>query len=462
MKKILFIFICFGVFFPISSYAGYNRGGDILVQTDVARFKASKGYSYIEVYLEYPRDKFKRKIIDKKLEAQIEVRVNIIMGDSLVSSKSWQMADRIDTAQTVGATEQVFDQYTTFLKKGEYKLKVMVRDQIGKIAGWAERDFVVSPFPEKQLSFSDIQFSYKIIPSKKKSKFVKNSFYIFPNPGSIYGNKANMLYYYSEIYNLAPLQAGIDSTYQVDVTVQDLKGNLIIRLPAKIKKRQGASLVEMGQINVAALNSGVYRLVIDAIDRAVQDTAIQTRNFMIYGGEHLASTAKSDNKKQQSNAIEFSGMSEKKLDEMFDKCRYIATKDEKKVYKKLKLDSKRKFMTNFWRSRDTDKSTPVNEYMLNYFQRIAISNARFHSGQKDGWRTHCGRVYIMYGEPDEIERFPSSIGRKPYEIWYYHSLEGGVQFVFVDISGFGEYQLVHSTSRNEIQDYDWMQRWLNQ
>jgi hypothetical protein len=73
----------------------------------------------------------------------------------------------------------------------------------------------------------------------------------------------------------------------------------------------------------------------------------------------------------------------------------------------------------------------------------------------DGWRSDRGRVYILYAEPDEIERFPSSENAKPYEIWYYHQIEGSVQFIFVDRTGFGNYRLVHSTKRGELQDEEW-------
>jgi hypothetical protein len=66
---------------------------------------------------------------------------------------------------------------------------------------------------------------------------------------------------------------------------------------------------------------------------------------------------------------------------------------------------------------------------------------------------------ILYAEPDEIERFPSSTSEKPYEIWHYYSIENGVEFIFVDRSAFGDYILVHSTKRGELRDDQW-QRYL--
>ena len=77
---------------------------------------------------------------------------------------------------------------------------------------------------------------------------------------------------------------------------------------------------------------------------------------------------------------------------------------------------------------------------------------------KEGWQTDRGRVYMIYGEPSEIERFPNETNTKPYEIWHYNEIEGGVVFIFGDITGFNDYQLLHSTKRGEIRDDYWMRR----
>jgi hypothetical protein len=89
---------------------------------------------------------------------------------------------------------------------------------------------------------------------------------------------------------------------------------------------------------------------------------------------------------------------------------------------------------------------------------MKLANASYSNYFKEGWQTDRGRVLLMYGRPDEIERNPSVLDVNPYEIWYYYSLEGGCEFVFGDLSGHGEYELLHSTYRNEIQDINWRSR----
>ena len=65
---------------------------------------------------------------------------------------------------------------------------------------------------------------------------------------------------------------------------------------------------------------------------------------------------------------------------------------------------------------------------------------------------------MIYGKPDEIERFPSSMDTSPYEIWQYYGLDGGSFFVFADLSGHGSFELLHSDYRHEIKDPNWQQR----
>jgi len=74
---------------------------------------------------------------------------------------------------------------------------------------------------------------------------------------------------------------------------------------------------------------------------------------------------------------------------------------------------------------------------------------------REGYRTDRGRVYIMYGPPDDNERHPNESDMRPYEIWSYHNIQGGVIFVFVQRSSTSEYELVHSTHRNELHDENW-------
>ena len=47
------------------------------------------------------------------------------------------------------------------------------------------------------------------------------------------------------------------------------------------------------------------------------------------------------------------------------------------------------------------------------------------------------------------------VDKRPYEIWTYNNLEGGVIFIFADLQGFGEFEMIHSTYSKEIHNPGW-------
>ncbi|MHB1049824.1 MAG: GWxTD domain-containing protein, partial [Bacteroidota bacterium] len=152
-------------------------------------------------------------------------------------------------------------------------------------------------------------------------------------------------------------------------------------------------------------------------------------------------------------------MTEEDLDKEFEQSRYVAMSNEIDRYKKLQgVESKRKALFEFWTARDQDKATAINEIKQEYFRRVAYADNQYRTGFRDGWKTDRGRVYIVYGPPDEVERHANELDVKPYEIWFYNSIQGGVQFVFGDRTGFSDYILLHSTHRNELRDDNWMRQ----
>ncbi|MCF7824377.1 MAG: GWxTD domain-containing protein [Candidatus Marinimicrobia bacterium] len=92
----------------------------------------------------------------------------------------------------------------------------------------------------------------------------------------------------------------------------------------------------------------------------------------------------------------------------------------------------------FWAALDPSPGTNENELMEEYYRRVAYSIQAFTVVQP-GWKSDRGMIYILFGPPDEIQRVPFDIERKPYQVWEYFRL--GKQFIFWDKSGFGEYVL---------------------
>ncbi|MDQ1638051.1 MAG: hypothetical protein QOF62_1390 [Pyrinomonadaceae bacterium] len=144
---------------------------------------------------------------------------------------------------------------------------------------------------------------------------------------------------------------------------------------------------------------------------------------------------------------------------------YVITDEERRAFKKLATDDEReKFIEEFWRRRDPDPDTDENEFKEEYYERIAYANEHFASGIP-GWKSDRGRIWIMYGKPDERETHPSggqydrpstegggSTTTYPFETWFYRYLPGvgsGVEIEFVDPTGTGEYRIARNPNEKD-------------
>ena len=143
--------------------------------------------------------------------------------------------------------------------------------------------------------------------------------------------------------------------------------------------------------------------------------------------------------------------------------RYIITDEEREAFLKLSNEEERDaFIEQFWLRRDPTPDTPENEFKEEHYRRIAYANEHFASGVP-GWRTDRGRIYIVFGPPDEIDAHPSGgtyerpyeegggeTSTYPFEDWRYRYIEGignEVIIEFVDQCMCNEYKI--STNPND-------------
>ncbi len=276
-----------------------------------------------------------------------------------------------------------------------------------------------------------------------------------PIPNAIFGEKQPVLFYYSELYNLANSNSG--GLLQLNKKVFNSRGQ-IVNSDSKLISRSLDSRVEINTIMTYKFPTDTYTLVLSLIDSAANYGVSSAKKFFVYN----PAVAYVDTfPKPESGLIVgmFGVMSMEELDDFYKKSKYIASEPEIDKYEVLTSENaKRKFLTNFWKARDKNPSDEENQYLKDYIRRIKESNIRFKLMSKPGWKTDRGRIYLIYGEPSEIDRYPNRTEARPYEIWKYNMIEGGVEFVFGDVTGFSDYQLLHSTKRGELRDDRWQRR----
>jgi len=125
--------------------------------------------------------------------------------------------------------------------------------------------------------------------------------------------------------------------------------------------------------------------------------------------------------------------------EFFSYVRYIITRQERKTFLELPPSERARFIAEFWKRRDLDPATEVNEYKNEYLKRIEEAKHLFTEGGTLGWLTDRGRIYVLLGPPEQREAYPRgySFYGVPLEIWHY----GFYQILFYDRRWNGNFEL---------------------
>lgn len=411
--------------------------------------------SYVEIYYSLDRTQLDFIPQDGNYLATVlsmELHIQDLEGDT-ADFRRWEVASTISRAEEIKISYRIIDVLGTVLSPGYYTLKFLVEDLNSKKRGSSEIELKVPDFSGKTLTLSQIELAYNIEPETLSTRFTKGARKVMPNPSGLFTHQGQMLYFYAEAYNLS-LGNRLEDNYSLSFDVLDENGEKFKDFGTQTLRKPGTSAVIMSGINITTLPKGNYKLRIVASDPVTSEEAQSTKDFKIWREEKPAKELTFEFLKDEDQA---KGVK--------NEIRYIVTRAEVKMWDELNLEGKRKFLEEFWRKRDPDPATPENEFKIEHYRRWNFANAKFsrYQGANDGWQTDMGRIYIIYGDADDIERYPHSLDNKPWEQWHYdeidesftHPRQSGVIFVFVDEDGFGVYRLIHSTAVGEIQNLRW-------
>jgi len=425
---------------------------------DYAQFGYDSLSNYVEFY--YSFNQVGLTYIDTDTADFVQGVLQIEINDSVTSNniinKHWIISNEIN--DTVNLDRSLIGLVGFVIDKGSYIVNVTgsdANDPLNK--KMINEKISVDPFLNSNLALSDVQLSSNIMPNSENisSIFYKNTFEVTPLPASVGGEMQPVIFYYSELYNL--MGEPSNSEMRLDEIIINSKGQLVSSKSKKINKLANTR-VEVGLVKAYKLPTDTYTLLLNLIDSVANYGVSSSKRFFVYNPS-IVTTDTFQTTVSPVLSTTFGAMSEEEIDDLFDKSRYIATVPEIEKYKAVSTeDAKREFIYAFWKDRDENPSDERNENYLNYTKRVNESNAKYTALGKQGWKTDRGRVFILYGEPSEIERYPNQTDARPYEIWKYESIEGGVVFVFGDLTGFSDYQLLHSTKRGELRDDYWQRR----
>ncbi len=417
---------------------------------------------------------------DGEFKASVMVDISLRASDTLAYGREYTVSDRRKKEFfSKDLSDFFFITDSTLVKPGEYVLNIRVEDLnrskktlFGLIRGenfssLLQNVFVQVPtYHSGMISISDPVFIWM---KDENSRFVTN-------PMRIYGLKNDSLSFYFK--GVTPPEFEQDS---LGIRLVVSKGGGIKMAERNIHSPVRERLVEF--FDVFDLNrypAGEYRLTAEVID----GNTISSGNFNVVW-----------------ELINW----QKPQRDLLVEARILLDDKEFEEFKKVGLGEQEKILNQYWKNVDPTPHTGVNENYQKFISRIGYADQRF-KGRTRGALTDRGQIYIRFGPPDDIEtqnvprnrdelamaiekledqyeivvhsitnpsmsysrarpkiirgtlnpfRGNEGLDSGGYELWIYNfkgdpvvgrdellTVKSGLRFLFVDLNGIGNYELV--------------------
>ncbi|MDK9700756.1 MAG: GWxTD domain-containing protein [bacterium] len=423
------------------------------MRVDSVRFYDSDGNTRFEFPISVARSKLHYRTDQNDVRfTSYRFQMQIIKNDSVVASEIW---DRIHRPGKEGSTSSGFipDLGIASLPAGIYRAVIELSDSAGHFRERANIDSLRAQPLTKQFTLSSLLVCSDIREDSGSSdEFHRNGFRVIPYAERTFSPQQPLLYLYWEQYNQLP-----DTLLHYTVQITNSDGNVVKSLPDRTKQFSSDRGVNMESVPLRSLSAGTYTVsVIATLVPSGRSTKAHTRIHYVFDRGTGTQVMVGDT------------LTPQVLVPVRD-LHYIVDEKVLETVKLLPDIEQLQWLTDFWAERDPTPGTAVNEKMEDYRKQLA-STTKFSSGEKEGWQTDRGRILLTFGPPDDIndssfestlfseEAYHDSGTNRPFVIWRYNTLAGGVVFVFGDLRLWGDYQLMHSTMPGEKTDPNWRLR----
>lgn len=388
------------------------------IYADAFVFKSlDSAKSRIDIYVQIPYSEIKFIKYNERYLGRIELSTTILMDAQQV----WQKSQSIELSlkefsQTLSPKHSALKYFSTDIEPGNYYVLIQISDKESKRSANLKKPIKVKAYDNDTLSLSDIMLVSRV-------SIKDNQRDIVPNLSGTLNTGLSTFYLFFELYN----KVSLDSAEMICKFINSNKKEIAVYNKNELLRESKNQIIwQIDSLNVVA-------------DR--YDVVVEVYGF---GDKYKGKKFYAKTSRQVDIRIKGLPPTITDLNKAIDQLRYVAKGSEMDYIKagSTAEEKKNRFM-EFWQKRDPDPKTPENELMEEYYERVEYANRNF-SGLTEGWRTDMGMVLIRFGTPEYVERHPFNAENKPYEIWYYYTLNR--QFIFVDETGFGEYKLRYPTT----------------
>ncbi|HRP02570.1 MAG TPA: GWxTD domain-containing protein [Candidatus Kapabacteria bacterium] len=457
MKKIILILM-----FVFSSLV-YSENS-FVIAIDGAFFKHDEQNLRWEFYYSFPDYTMKYIKTGDIFSGTAKLKIDIYSNNIVYQTLNWTVTNQIHTLADTNLIS-LFGIKNFILAPGQYKVKFIVSD-MNDSTKYSQTEFnLIAPkFNKSNITIGGITLaSYMLDTDSSKVQyddmFLRFNKYLFPNPSlEVYGDKSRILAY-AEIYDaMTYAKDGLKITYMINDAVNNKMWS-----QSKQVIPYDDFMTEYLDIIVDSLHTGAYYLGIKLsypIDKPIDSTSIFKKIYVI-NPSLKPLTRKYFTESQLYEKSVFSAMTPGEIDKQIKMARIISNPFEIAQIDLLsEFEAKKRFLFKFWLEKDPDTTTYVNEKYKEFMHNVEYATNFMSFTVGDGWQTERGKVILRYGIPTERNQFPEQMNNRPYEIWFYENVQGGVYFYFVDKTYSGNFWLVNSTARHEPNDPNWYNNYV--
>lgn len=447
--------------------------GQVGFTVDAAAFPDSAGHS-LEIYVRIPPATIAslRRGEDGEARLKLSLRLTNRFGGRPQEASQEFTLGPADSAGGLGKV--VLHRFTT--RPGGHRLRVRLDDLLSQKRGigyigrkvteavTVEGGLIV-PGPDAGRDLSDPEFVWAYGAASPGSAFRRGDRSTVPNPERLYGLLAQDLR-----AEFVARSASPDRPWRWRARLLDGQGVAV----AEQESTQAGSAVCLARValDVSILPAGGYDLEVSAWQEGDAKPVVRRSHCSI---AWLASSWMLDPA------------------DIDDVAHFLLSAEEEELFARMHPGERERFLDGFWRERDPTPGTAENEARNEFLARVRHVNQNFYGpGRARGMFSDMGRVFIRYGEPDEILKQVIPAGdqtlnealralessedrstgdvhmkglggdQRPFELWIYQGNVGAppdtdpaarrhirsrrrLVFLFVDEYGYGNYTLRYTT-----------------
>lgn len=432
----------------------FGQTGKLKAYIDQKTYYSPESGNYAEIQLQFVGYSLKYEPVEGGLRSKVAINIaatnaanDTLAADAYVL-ESPVMRDSI--------IEDFFDIIRFPLAPGKYTVHISLLDLVansGEMRG--EIDMQI-PTYARRISVSDILVAEFANKTTEPTVFSKSGYDIIPRISNFYPTDLTSLPYYSELYNTDMLPDSLFAIRQRIISTTDSKEMVEF---TRFTKMTAAPVVPLlRNVDISKLPSGSYRLELAILDRS----NVEQGEAAYYYFERINEFEAYTNIDEIVLNPEFQSLiTDDSVEYYLASLIPIARPAEvKNILDNIKIGNKencRKHLQQFWIQTSGNNAFSA---WVDYKKQVMMVEELYGNNFQNGYETDRGRVYLQYGQPNQIITRETSPSEYPYEIWHYYKIKmySNKRFVFYnpDLVNKG-YRLLHSDMVGEQQNYRWPQ-----